>query len=120
MTRKSVQFKKHQALGHDIVLVSASLDLYLQPICQALGIGLICTQTEHKDALLTGLYASPDCSREQKALRIQAEIQLSEYAEIYAYGNSEEDLAMLALADHTFMVGQDKTLPLLHLTSALS
>lgn len=107
------QLKLHQALGDDVVLVSASLDLYLLPICKALNIQLICTETAIQDQRLTGLYHSADCSREQKAARVSAAYDLAQYAAVYAYGNSDEDLAMLALADYPYMVGQDKELPAL-------
>jgi HAD superfamily hydrolase (TIGR01490 family) len=105
------QLQQHVALGHDVVLVSASLDLYLIPLCQRLKIALICTQTEQTQGRLTGEYASPDCSRMQKQQRILAELDLSQYQQIYAYGNSEEDQDMLALADYPYMVGVDKVLP---------
>ncbi len=105
------QLQQHQALGDRVVLVSASIDLYLQPLCAVLGIELICTQTEIKDQQFTGYYASPDCSREQKKQRILNQFNLKEFQHIYAYGNSEEDLDMLSLADHRFMVGVDQQLP---------
>ena len=37
--------------------------------------------------------------------------QLSDYQFIYAYGNSEEDLEMLSIADYPYMVGEEKALP---------
>ncbi|EPX3444437.1 HAD-IB family hydrolase, partial [Acinetobacter baumannii] len=36
---------------------------------------------------------------------------LKHYQRIYAYGNSSEDLDMLSLATHPFMVGEDRILP---------
>ena len=103
------QLQQHQQRGDHIVLVSASVDLYLTPICEFLNIELICTQTEIKDGLLTGRYRSEDCSREQKKLRILQQYNLADYQAIYAYGNSEEDLDMLSLADYHYMVGRDTT-----------
>ncbi|USA53693.1 HAD-IB family hydrolase [Acinetobacter sp. C32I] len=103
------QLQQHQQRGDHIVLVSASVDLYLTPICEFLNIELICTQTEIKDGLLTGRYRSEDCSREQKKLRILQQYNLADYQAIYAYGNSEEDLDMLSLADYPYMVGRDTT-----------
>lgn len=103
------QLQQHQQRGDHIVLVSASVDLYLTPICEFLNIELICTQTEIKDGLLTGRYHSEDCSREQKKLRILQQYNLADYQAIYAYGNSEEDLDMLSLADYPYMVGRDTT-----------
>ena len=105
------QLRLHQHQGDHIVLVSASIDLYLVPICEFLNIELICTATEIKNGLLTGHYSSEDCSCEQKKLRILQQYNLEDYQYIYAYGNSEEDLDMLSLADHPYMMGENKSLP---------
>ena len=105
------QLRLHQQNGDRVVLVSASIDLYLVPICKALNIELICTMTEIKNGLLTGHYSSEDCSCEQKKLRILQQYNLEDYQYIYAYGNSEEDLDMLSLADHPYMMGAAKPLP---------
>ena len=107
------QLQLHQALGHDVVLVSASVDLYLKPLCQLLGIDLICTETEVRESRLTGHYQSADCSRMEKKKRISQQYPIAEYASIYAYGNSEEDLEMFSLAQYTYMVGRDQKLPAL-------
>lgn len=105
------QLKQHQALGHDVVMVSASVDIYLEPLCHLLNIDLICTQTEKINNLYTGQYTTPDCSSEQKRLRILENYPLANYAAIYAYGNSHEDKEMLALAHHAYMIGVNKILP---------
>ena len=107
------QLQLHQALGHDVVLVSASVDLYLKPLCQLLGIDLICTETEVRESRLTGHYQSADCSRMEKKTRISQQYPIAEYVSIYAYGNSEEDLEMFSLAQYTYMVGRDQKLPAL-------
>lgn len=113
-----IRLKAHQIAGDRVALVSASLDLYLQPLCDYLNIDLICTQTEIKNGKFTGHYASLDCSRRQKSLRVQQQYQLQHYARIYAYGNSYEDKELLALSDYPFMVGRDLELPALSLKSA--
>jgi HAD superfamily hydrolase (TIGR01490 family) len=105
------QLKQHQALGDDVVLVSASVDVYLKPVCELLNIDLICTHTEQVNEVYTGQYTTPDCSSEQKRQRILEKYHLDDYAVIYAYGNSREDDEMLAMANHTFMVGTDQQLP---------
>ncbi|MHA3050679.1 HAD family hydrolase [Acinetobacter sp. ANC 4639] len=105
------QLKQHQDFGHEVAIVSASLDLYLKPIAQHLNVRLICTETERQQNILTGQYASPDCSGEQKKLRILDHYKIENYAQIYAYGNSHEDEQMLSLADYPFMVGKDQRLP---------
>ena len=113
-----IRLKAHQAQGDQVVLVSASLDLYLKPVCEILGIDLICTQPEIVHGKFTGHYQTPDCSAEQKSLRVQAHYCIDQFAYIYAYGNSHEDEALLALADYPFMLGRDLDLPPLLLKSA--
>ncbi|MDM1757536.1 MULTISPECIES: HAD-IB family hydrolase [unclassified Acinetobacter] len=105
------QLLEHREQGDHIVLVSASVDIYLEVICHLLDIDLICTQTEIVAGKYTGNYSTLDCSSEQKKLRILEKYDLDQYDKIYAYGNSIEDLEMLSLADYKFMVGEDTQLP---------
>ncbi len=105
------QLKKHQQNGDDVVLVSASVDIYLEPISNLLEVDLICTQTEYSSAHYTGFYRSLDCSCEQKKVRVLEQYDLTEYDKIYAYGNSNEDLAMLSLADYPYLTTQSQVLP---------
>jgi len=87
----------HKARGDTVVVVSASLAPYLRPWCESLGLELICTELEAKDGVLTGEYAGGDCTGLQKAARVRARYDLSRYAEIYAYGDTAEDGALLEL-----------------------
>ena len=105
------QLIQHQELGHEVVLVSASLDLYLKPVCSYLNIDLICSEVEIKAGKITGFYQTPDCSNQQKKIRILEKYNLDNYAEIYAYGNSEEDEEMLSLANYPYLVGKNQQLP---------
>ncbi|MFC6166807.1 HAD-IB family phosphatase [Acinetobacter terrestris] len=105
------QLKQHQILGDEVVLVSASVDVYLQHVCNLLNIELICTQTEQVNNIYTGQYATPDCSSEQKKLRILEKYHLDNYVAVYAYGNSLEDEEMLELATYSHMVGIDQHFP---------
>lgn len=106
-----IRLKAHQQRGDQVALVSASLDLYLKPLCEYLNIDLICTKTQIQSGRLTGLYAGADCSGLQKKLRVRERYDLTQYRQIYAYGNSIEDEELLALATHPFMLGRDITLP---------
>lgn len=105
------QLIQHQELGHEVVLVSASLDLYLKPVCSYLNIDLICSEVEIKAGKMTGFYQTADCSNQQKKIRILEKYNLKDYAEIYAYGNSDEDEEMLSLATYSYMVGTNQALP---------
>jgi len=64
----SARLRRHQELGHTVVLASASLDPYLLPLARLLGVEeVVCTT-------------------------------------LWAYGDSADDDAMLALADHPLRV----------------
>ncbi|PPU78096.1 HAD family hydrolase [Xanthomonas cucurbitae] len=94
----------HQAQGHEVVLVSASLDLYLQPWCTQHGLSLICNRLEHTGGVLSGRYAEGDCGP-HKARQIRARYDLAQYACVHAYGDSREDQPMLALAQQRWYRG---------------
>lgn len=104
----------HRALGHRVVLVSASLEPYLRPLGALLHAdGVLCTQLEVDDAgVLTGRLAGANCRGPEKARRLQgwlAERGL-ERAELWAYGDSRGDRELLALADQATDV-RGRTLP---------
>jgi HAD superfamily hydrolase (TIGR01490 family) len=92
----------HKSQGDDIVVVSASLDLYLTPWCAERGLKVICTTIEEQRGTLTGRYVDGDCSGAEKVRRIRAQYDLSRYPIVYAYGDSGEDREMMALADKKY------------------
>ncbi|MDL5364509.1 HAD family hydrolase [Xanthomonas sp. NCPPB 2654] len=94
----------HRTQGHRIALVSASLDLYLQPWCAEHGLDLICNRLEARDGRLTGRYADGDCGP-HKARLIRARYDVGAYPRVYAYGDSREDRPMLALAHERWYGG---------------
>jgi phosphatidylglycerophosphatase C len=97
----------HKRQGDRVVVVSAGLDAYLIPWCRMLDLEVICTELEVRDGRLTGRYVDGDCSGEEKPRRIRARYQLADYGAIYAYGDSEEDRPMLALASRRFFCWQE-------------
>lgn len=88
----------HKVQRDDVVVVSASLDVYLGPWCETRGLDYICTTLEERGGSLTGRYVQGDCSGAEKVRRILQRYQLSRYALVYAYGDSAEDREMLELA----------------------
>ncbi|WP_313401158.1 HAD family hydrolase [Stenotrophomonas sp.] len=99
------QIQWHQAQGHTVVVVSGSLDLYLQHWCERLGLQLICNRLEVQDNRLTGRYAEGDCGPRKVAL-IRKRYDLGKYQRIHAYGDSSEDKPMLALAHERWYRGK--------------
>ena len=95
----------HQSRGDTVVVVSGSLDVYLQPWCNEHGLALICNQLEAESGQLTGRYHPCDRAS-QKAHQIRARYDLADFASIHAYGDSNEDLEMLALAQHRWFRGK--------------
>ncbi len=93
----------HLARGDRVVIVSASLDVYLAPWCRSHGLELICTQLEARHGTFTGSYAGGDCSGGTKRERVLENYRLSEYRHVHAYGDTDDDLAMLDLADTRYL-----------------
>jgi HAD superfamily hydrolase (TIGR01490 family) len=92
----------HQNQGHQVVIVSASMDYWLRPWCGKNDLGLIATRLEVKDNKLTGRFATKNCYGLEKANRVNDVFELSLYEHIYAYGDSDGDKELLALADESF------------------
>lgn len=97
---------RHRAQGHRLVLVSASLDLYLAPWCRLHGMELLCNRLDARDGQLTGRYNGHDIGTD-KAEAIRAHCgDLSRHARIHAHGDSREDRPMLALAHERWYRGR--------------
>ena len=92
------QLRWHQSRGDHVIVVSASLDTYLRPWCKSMKVDLICSTLAKEAQIYTGKYQQGDCSHSQKAKRLQSAINLKQYREIYAYGDTPEDKALLKLA----------------------
>ncbi len=99
------QIHWHRSQGHAVAIVSGSLDLYLQPWCESLGLQLICNRLEARDGRLTGRYAGGDCGG-RKAQQVRHHFDLARYTRIHTYGDSREDRPMLALAHERWYRGR--------------
>jgi HAD superfamily hydrolase (TIGR01490 family) len=95
----------HRSQGHEVALVSASLDLYLRPWCEEHGLALLCNRLEAAGGRLTGRYADRDIGP-RKADAVRTRYDLSRYERIHAYGDSREDRPMLALAHERWYAGK--------------
>lgn len=98
----------HRARGDVVVLVSASLDPYLDPLGVLLGVdAVLCTRLEvGPDGRCTGQLDGPNCRGPEKERRLRAWLGaegLAE-AELWAYGDSSGDDELLAMADHPIRV----------------
>jgi phosphatidylglycerophosphatase C len=89
----------HRSQGHRILIVSASLEVWLKPWCTEINVELIATKMECENGLVTGEFGSKNCHGQEKVNRIKAVLEIAQYTSIYAYGDSTGDTEMLALAD---------------------
>ena len=92
--------------GHRLVVVSGALDVYLKPWCDEHGLELVCSVLEVRAGRLTGRYSGEQCVRAEKVRRLGQIVAVDEYAPIYAYGDTDEDLDLLGLADIAVMRGE--------------
>lgn len=84
-------------------IVTASLDIWVEPFAKFLGTKLICTKAEFdSNELFTGRFSTPNCNYQEKKNRILKEIDLESYSQIFAFGDSKGDFQMFSLATKTF------------------
>lgn len=91
-----------KAHGFSIYIVSASADLWLGPWCRMQGLALISSTLDVQNGRFTGKLAGENCRFEEKKRRIQEGLNLNEYAEVWAFGDSKDDFPMFSLAQQTF------------------
>ncbi len=88
----------HQRQGHQVVIVSASMDSWLKEWCRKYRLDLISTRLEIKNRKVTGKFATRNCHGPEKVNRIKRKYNLSDFNPIYAYGDSRGDKEMLGIA----------------------
>jgi phosphatidylglycerophosphatase C len=102
----------HRGEGHELVLVSASPELYVTPIGRRLGFDtVLATRLEvGADGRLTGRLLGPNCRGPEKVVRLR-EWRGEGMALAYAYGDSAGDREMLDLAVTAVRVGRRSSAP---------
>jgi phosphatidylglycerophosphatase C len=98
------RLKWHQAHGHHCVLISASLDVYLEVVAERLGFDdLLCTGLAvDAQNRVTGKFAGPNCWGPEKVLQLQKRFGPPSGYELYAYGDSLGDRWLLDVAQHAW------------------
>ena len=101
----------HRDEGHDVVLVSASPQIYVDVLVEELRIsgGLGTRLAVDTRGRLTGSYQVKNCRGTEKMRRLNEWIAERHYEVepvIYAYGNSRGDRRLLAGATHPFDAGK--------------
>jgi HAD superfamily hydrolase (TIGR01490 family) len=92
----------HRSQGHALVLVSATLDLYLEPLAERLGIpDVLCSRLAlaASGTAFTGALAGEDCTGAAKVRRLVERFGALSGIELHAYGDSAGDRELLVAAD---------------------
>jgi len=99
----------HRAQGHEVVLVSASLDVYLDEVGRLLGVTeVMATALEvGGDGRLTGRLTGANVRGKEKARRLDQWLGGTP-ALVWAYGDSAGDRELLARADRPVRIGRSR------------
>jgi HAD superfamily hydrolase (TIGR01490 family) len=101
----------HRRAGDHLVLMSASVDLYVPEIARRLGFDeTVCSGVRWQSGALDGHLATPNRRDEEKARCFREVAARHPGLPTVAYGNTESDLPHMRLADRAVMVNPSKTL----------
>lgn len=93
------------AQGRRVVIVSASMDAWVEPIAREMERGtggtieVIATRVEYKDGLVTGRFSTPNCYGAEKVRRLKEILTDRKDCKLIAYGDSRGDKELLEYAD---------------------
>jgi phosphatidylglycerophosphatase C len=86
----------HKNQGHELWVISASYDFILEKWTRKIGVMLLTNKTFYNNGLR--IQIGNDMNFEEKVNAIKNVVNLDEYNDIYAYGDSEGDNQMLGIA----------------------
>lgn len=94
----------HKEQRHRCILVSASVDVYLEPWAKMVGFDeVLCSQLQvTRSGEITGRLFGKNCWGPEKCERLDALLGEREEYHLYAYGDSRGDHDLLSYADHPF------------------
>lgn len=103
MREKGLDFiRKIDRNNSECYLVTASLDIWVRPFAEKLGLKLISTQAQFENGIYTGNFLTPNCNGEEKVRRILQNIEGQNFTKILAFGDTSGDKPMLRWADEGF------------------
>ncbi len=94
----------HKQQGHRLILISASIDVYLEPWAKAMGFDHLLSSKLEIDAegLATGKFFGKNCRGPEKTKKLGELLGSKTHYVLYAYGDSKGDKELLALADYPY------------------
>lgn len=94
------KLQEHVQANDEVVIVSASLDIWLKPFAKKNNVELLCTEWDFEH----NCFATPNCNKKEKSNRILQKYNLDNFSKVIAYGNSKGDQEMMKLANQKFWV----------------
>ncbi len=96
------RIREHQKKGDEVVIVTASAELWLENWVKTNRVKLIGTKLEVKEGRLTGNIDGHNCHGPEKVARIKEMINLNAYNDIHVYGDSKGDFEMLEIGHYPY------------------
>lgn len=94
----------HNLKGHDILILSASADIWLEKWCSNNNYELICTRFEVKDGVYSGKLRGKNCFGLQKKVLLEEYMASQNYSYSYGYGDSSADRYFLELVNEPYLM----------------
>lgn len=92
----------HKQNNHDVYVVSASANIWLNHWCKSNKVELICTKLEFDNMVFQGKILGNNCNGKEKLKRIKQEVNVGKYDYVFCYGDSKGDKYMLEFADEPY------------------
>jgi HAD superfamily hydrolase (TIGR01490 family) len=92
------QLCDHRKNGDRVLIITASAENWLKQWCNSNGLELIATELQVVDGRITGKIKGKNCNGAEKVERLRKYLSLSEYHEIFAYGDNKGDKELLGIA----------------------
>jgi HAD superfamily hydrolase (TIGR01490 family) len=101
-TKAPGEISRLKEAGAQVVIVSASPENWIRPWADSMDVQLLATRLITKNGKITGAIEGRNCHGQEKVRRIEAAFTLTDFDEIYAYGDTSGDRPMLGLAHRSF------------------
>ena len=96
------KLEEHLTNKNKVVIVTASVENWINPWSDQFNIELIGTKLKVKDNLITGEIEGKNCYGPEKVVRLKEKINLADYSEIFVYGDSKGDNELFSLGTKKF------------------
>jgi HAD superfamily hydrolase (TIGR01490 family) len=97
------KIKWHQQMGHEVIIISASVENWIRPWANKYGIQtVLATGLQLENNMITGNFLTKNCHGIEKVNRLLAAYPERDSYTLYAYGDSSGDKELLATAEHSF------------------